>query len=221
MNTNFPDQKFLADLSQHIKTKAEANQSPLEQLITACSISMNWIADYISDPNVSWTLEEIPLDKIYLTGTQPDWNKIIIDQCERSPKKFNELLQSNPKIKELFKEAKFEDRPILIRYEDEQYKMLDGMHRTLGAIIEGRETIEAFVARLNGKPQPQIEPHIIYDFFRAYHRGSNTDKDSLISAIKFLRRAYSNVDDLLKNRFSKNWVPDDKIQEIIQEILKD
>ena len=121
----------------------------------------------------------------------------------------------------MFLDAKYEDIPILIRFEDDKYKVLDGMHRTIAAIREGKETIQAFIARSIGKPAPYCEPHVIYDFLRAYHRKMNLDRNGLIISLRFLRHSYANVDELLINRFNKQWVPDDEIQEIIQEALKD
>jgi len=219
--TNFPDSEFLNNLIRHIQEKVNSSQQPLEKLITHCSAAMNWIADYITDENVAWSKKTLPLDALWLTRTNPKWNVIVIDKCERSPQKLRELLNTDSSIVELFSGAVFEDLPILVRYENEKYKVLDGMHRTIAAIRDGRSDIQVFIAKVQGNPKPKCEPHVVYDLLRAYHRKINTDRSGLITALRFLRHSYANVEDLLKNRFSKSWVPDDEIQTIIQESLKD
>ena len=50
---------------------------------------------------------------------------------------------------------------------------------------------------------------------------SPPDRKSLIVALKVLRKAYVNVDDLLKNRLSPAGIADDEIQAIIQDALTD
>jgi len=222
LKTNFPDKKILDDLVKHIQDKANASQEPLEKLLTSCGAVLNWVADYITDETINWTKENLRIDDLYLTGTKPEWNAIIIDQCQRSPKKFRELLKTDPKIAVLFSEAEFKDLPILVRREEEKNKVLEGMLRTIAAIRDGKETIEAFVARPSGKFRPNCEPHVVYDLLRAYHRGINKDQEGLIIALRFLRHSYANVEHLLKTRFSKPYIPgDDEIQEIIREALKD
>jgi len=222
MQTNFPDKKYLRALIKHLGGKlAKTHRDPIENLLAYSGMAMNWIADYVTDSSILWTKETLPLDSLYLTGTWPEWNKIIIDKSSRSPAKLRQLINSNPKTKNLFKDANWAEIPILIRFEEGKYKVLDGMTRTIAAIRDGKRTITAFVARQKGKrPKPSIEPHVIYDLLRAYHRGLNKDRKSLIIALRFLRKSYTNVDDLLKNRFSKTWVPSDEIQEIIKEALK-
>ncbi|MFC1700859.1 hypothetical protein ACFLZ0_01860 [Patescibacteria group bacterium] len=221
IKTSFPDKEYLIKLVAHLKEKAEKAQSIEEQLLTASSISMNWIADYILDPNVKWTKEILNIDDLFLTGTCPKWNKIIIDRCGRSPKRLRELLSKNIKTKSIFKDVHSQSTnlPILVRCKDGKKKVLDGMHRVLYNVILGHTEIVAFIGKLQGEPRPQCEPHVVYDFLRAYHRGINRDKKGLITALRFLRKSYSNVDYLLRERFSKGWVPSDEIQEIIQKAL--
>ena len=219
--TNFPDDEYLNKLVEHTRDKVNTYQTPLEQLVIYCSASMNWIADYITDENIMWSLETISTDKLYLTGTNPKWNSVIIEQCKRSPNKLQALIKNDPAMAKLFSEATFEELPILVRYDEDKYKVLDGMHRTIAAIREDKKTIQAFVAKPKGDPKPKCEPHVVYDLLKAYHRKINQDRQGLITALRFLRHSYANVEELLKNRFNKSWLPDDEIQEIIQEALKD
>ncbi|MBI2984230.1 MAG: ParB N-terminal domain-containing protein [Candidatus Kerfeldbacteria bacterium] len=221
--STFPDPEYLGRLARHLKDKIEQHQQgqPLEQLLMSCSAAMNWIADFLTDPNVRWTKQELRVDDLWLTGTNPTWNAIIIDRCKRSPAELRAILRSDPQTAALFAEAEFDELPILVRVDDGKYKVLDGMHRVIAAIRDGRESVTAFVARLDGQPRPQCEPHVVYDLLRAYHRGINRDRQALVVALRFLRHAYANVDRLLRERFSKAWVPDDEMQAIIAEALQE
>lgn len=218
--TNFPDKKYLDNLIRHEKEKSKFND-PMDRLMAYSGMSLNWIADYVTDESIRWKKQKLPIKNLYLTGTKPEWNAIIIGQCQRSPQRLKELLKSNLRIKRIFQEAEFKNIPILVRYEDKEYKVLEGMHRAVAAIRDNRQTINAFVAYRKGKFRPRCEAHVIYDLLKAYHRGINKDRNDLIAALRFLSRSYTNVRSLLKNRFSKPYIPsDDKIQDIIREVLK-
>jgi len=222
MKTSFPDKKFLNKLLKYSKKKADISLDVVEQLLIYSGASLNWIGDYVTDKNAQWTKEKLNIDRLYLTGTNPKWNAIIIDRCKRSPQKLREYFIKNKGAKKLFAEAKYQNLPILIRYEDNQYKVLDGMHRTIAAIRDGKKEINAYIVRLKSRPRPQCEAHLVYDLLRSYNRGINKDKNGLVSVLRFLRHSYSNVDDLLRKRFSKPYIPgDDEIQDIIKISLKD
>ncbi|MBI3115176.1 MAG: ParB N-terminal domain-containing protein, partial [Candidatus Kerfeldbacteria bacterium] len=215
----FPDEAFLNELIEHVMEKVSGQQTPLERLQMVCNVAMNWIADYVTDPNVRWTRERVRVDDLYLTGTNPTWNPVIIDRCERSPAKLRETIRADASVAALFADLKADRRPILVRFEKEKPKVLDGMRRVIAAIREDWDTIDAYVARHAGPAQPFCEPHVVYDLLKAYHRGLNRDRASLVTALRFLRGAYGNVDVLLRERFVKAWVPDDEIQDIIREVL--
>lgn len=220
IKTSFPDEKFLAVLTKHQKERTEFFQSIEENLLIYAGANLNWIADYVLDAGVHWTKEDLDIDDLYLTGTCPEWNAIIIEQCQRSPTEFKKLLKDE-KIALMFKRAQFNESPILVRYEKEKYKVLDGMHRVIAAIRGDYSKISAFVGKLEAKPQPQCEPHVVYDFLRAYDRGINKNKADLIAALRFLKGSYSNVEMLLRGRFGKSWISSDEIHEIITKVLKD
>lgn len=217
-NSSFPDKNFLRNLANNLQNITESYQNPEEKLLMYTGAAMNWIGDFITDKNIKWKKAVIEIDKLTLTGTNPKWNRVIIDACGRSPEKFRDFLKI-PKNRRIFSAARFNKAPILIRIENNQHKVLDGMKRVIAAILKDKKTINAFVAKSTWRPRPKCEPHIIYDFLRAYQRGINKNRKDLISALKFLRKSYSNVDDLLKNRFNKNWLPDPKIQKVIKEAL--
>lgn len=220
IETTFPDQQYLESLAKQLEDKAMAGLSSMDKIMIFGNVAMNWLPDLLSDQNIKWRKTKIKVKELVLTGTNPIWNSIIIDKCQRSPEKFQQFLSENPDQIRLFSEAIFDNTPIMIREEsDKSLRVLDGMHRTIAAIRDGFEEIEAFIGTNTNAAKPQCEPHLIYDLLRSYQRQINTDKAGLITSIKYLRKAYSNVDELLRNRFSKSWIPNDEIQAIIQAAL--
>jgi hypothetical protein len=218
--TKFPYKKYLKKLVRNLEAKNAKRQSDIEKLMMHSGVVMNWIADYITDDNIVWKKEKLLIDKLYLTGTNPTRNKIIIDICERSPKKLREYFQKHPNKMKIFKEAVFQNIPILVRYDEKKYKVFDGMHRTIAAIREGKKYITAYVARIKGKPRPKCEAHVVYDLLKTYQRGINRDSKGLESSLRYLKRSYSNIEWLLKHRFNENWVHDRKINRIINNVLR-
>ncbi len=221
MKTNFPDKQYLKDLIASLKDNYEANQDEVQQLLTQSGIALNSIADYITDTNAKWDKKKLKIDELYLTGTNPELNKIIVDRCQHSVIQLRELFKKDKAVMKLFAEFKFSKVPILVVHQNNNYKVLDGMHRVIAAIRDDMLEIEAFVVSLNSQPKPQCEAHVVYDLLRTYHRGINQDKEALIVALKYLKDSYANVEDLLRNRFNKDWLPNDEMQEIIKEVLKD
>lgn len=220
MKTSFPNSKFIKEFAQGVQNKVLPQLSPLEKILVFSGVSMNWQADFLLDETVKWRKRKIKIDELYLTGTNPKWNKIIIDQCQRSPQKFREYLKQNPASRAIFKKAEFVSYPILVRDEGGKMKVFDGMKRVIASLRDGRQEIEAWVAKPSKKPKPEVEPHVIYDFIRSYQRGINKDRKGLLAALRFSRQSYSNVGQLLKERFNAKWLPDKEIQKIIREALK-
>lgn len=218
---SFPDREYLEQLAKKQMDKALAKADVLKRLLMASGAELNWVADFITDASYFWTKEELTLDDLWLTGTGPDWNKVVIDECERSPVKFRQRLKNDPALIPLFKDAVFSDDPILLRYEEEKYKVLEGMNRVIAMLRDGKETVTAFVARPSGTPRPMCEPHVVYDLIRAYDRKLTTDRVGLIAALRLLRSCYANVDGLLRDRFTGGWMPNQEIREIVAEALKD
>lgn len=209
--------EFIHDLADHLERKARERQNDTDRIVTASGILLQWVGDFVSDPNVDWEKAEIKVDDLTLTGTNPEWNGVILETCHRSPTEFREFLHDHPEKKTVFDRATFHPNPILIRRENEKLKVLEGMHRTIAAIRDGRQTLSAWIATSIGPNRPRCEPHVVYDLIRAYARKTTTDRAGLIAALQYLRSAYSNVDQLLAERFSGSWVKDDGLQEIIDE----
>jgi len=209
--------EYLEALAENHKEKVEEKlQDPADRLLMYSGSLLNWVGETINDESISWKLETIPLEKIVMTGTSPEWNKITLEKAGRDPMKLRKLFEDG-NIRNIFKESKFSDVPILIREtEKREYKVLDGMNRVIAAARDGIDEIRAYVGRSKGESQAKIEAHVIYDLIRGFQlRGGS--EDDFKAAIRLLLHTYSNTRGLLENRFSKDWVPDEKVQRLIEE----
>lgn len=219
VKSTFTDKKYIADLIEHLRKTT--SQTPLEELVTLSGVRMNWISDYITDPSTKWKKQSISIDSLTLTGTNPKWNKIVIEKCGRSLIKLRQIFNSAPNTKKIFNRVHYSNIPILVRREGNQLKVLDGMKRVIAAILAGDKNINAFIAKPSLKrAMPKCEPHVVYDLLKAYQRGLNKDKKGLIMALRFLRKSYGNVPNLLKERFCFAWIPDKEMQAIIKKALE-
>jgi hypothetical protein len=216
----FPDQDYLENLIDHLTRKTRQTNKPEDLLLMLSGASLNWIADFVLDESVVWEKREIKVADLYLTGTNPEWNKVIIDKAQRSPEKLQQIMAEIPSVKGLFADCVFDNVPILVRVDGGKLKVLDGIHRLIAAIRDDRKTVIGYVGTKTGDSRPLCEAHVVYDFIRAYQRSAVKDREGLIAALKFLKNNYVNVEGLLRNRFNADWVPDEDVQKIIAEVLK-
>jgi hypothetical protein len=213
--SKFP-KEYLEGLEQNHREKIEELLSVEERILMYSGARLNWIGEFINNKAISWELKTIPVDNLTLTGTGPEWNAIILDRAEGRPDKFRELLK-DPEIRKIFKDSKYIDIPILVRKENDKLKILDGMNRTIAAIRDDIFEIRAYIGTLNGNSLPVVEPHVVYDFIRAYQRGG--EETDFVAGLRFLANSYSNVKTLLEERFNGSWVRNEKVQKLIGEIL--
>lgn len=217
------DKKFLKELADHEKEKVEAELSDRERTIMYAGARLNWVGDYIGNPAMLWEEKDLELEELEFTGN----NEFLINVCERSPKIFQEMITNDPKLKEKYtQDASFGDEAILVRTSDHdfvKYKILDGLHRVVGACLSGRKTIRAMVPQNEKNVKPVCEAHTVYDLIRGFIRNRHNEigREELFFALKLLINTYSNVEDLLKNRFNEEWVKDKATQEIISKVLEE
>lgn len=219
-------EKYIDVLATHEDKKSKSFLDPRGRILVNAGIRLNRIGDFISNPNIKYKLTSVSVNKVLFTGTNPDWNKILIDQCEKSVERFRALTKNNLEIKKKFsKEASFGDEPILMRGPDENglYRVFDGMHRFVGAVLKNKKTIAAYIPINEEKHLPICEAHVAYDLIRGFQRHAKDQqgKRELYYALKLLARTYENVIDLLKNRFNFKHIPDKDVQKIIEKVIKE
>ena len=212
---------LLVDLIQNHQGKARERFSDRgEELLMYSGALLNWVGEWLTDPDVQWEKRTLRVDDLALTGTNPVWNAIVLDRAQRDPRKLRDLLR-DPETAGLFERAQWAPIPILVRVDPQDHrklKVLDGMKRTIAAIRGGQDTIEAWVATRMGLGRPCIEAHVIYDLIRAAQQGRGSLED-LRAALRFLLQAYGNTRDLLEHRFNAEWVRDKKLNAIVQDAL--
>ena len=217
--TDIPPE-YIKQLTQRLKTNALAVELQEKmQLLMYSGALLNWVGEYLSDESIHWHEETVLVKHIYLTGTGPAWNKIIIDQARRKPAELKRLLNENSELKQVFAECQFEDTPILLRQDGEHLKVLNGMHRTIAAIRDKHHYIQAYIGTRSGKPLPLVEPHVVYDILRAFTQYGG-DSDDFIASLRFLIHHYENVQALLQTRFKNEWELNESIAPRIDALLK-
>ena len=215
---DFPKEYLVGLVANHKRKVEETLQDPSGQLLMYSGALLNWEGEFINNEGVSWKLETVPLEKIVMTGTSPEWNNIILEKAERDPMKLRKLFEDE-NVRNVFRGSKFTDDPILIREDEEgKYKVLDGMNRVIAAARDRVDQVKAYVGRSIEKSKTEVEPHVVYDFIRAYQQRGGNEED-LKGGLRFLVDAYTNVRVLLRTRLGPEWIKDEKIQKIIKEVL--
>uniref|UniRef100_A0A7C4M0W3 Uncharacterized protein n=1 Tax=candidate division CPR3 bacterium TaxID=2268181 RepID=A0A7C4M0W3_UNCC3 len=220
-------EKFIKELAKHEREKISYQfEDSRNSILVTSGLHLNWIGDFFSNPKIKWEEKEIAVEKIKFTGTNPKINDILLNQCHRSPKEFRKLIKDNPKIKKEFeKYTSFGNEPILVRKDEDNkgyYKVLDGMHRFVGASLSNKPKIKVWLPINEDVELPYCEPHVVYDLMRGYmrHAKDKEGQKELYYALKLLNRTYANVKDLLKGILGEKWVFDKDVQKIIKKVLK-
>ncbi|NTW22177.1 hypothetical protein HGA34_01370 [Candidatus Falkowbacteria bacterium] len=219
-------EKYLSDLAAHEESKSKKQLDPRGRILVNAGVGLNWIGDYLANPKIKYRKIKLPVEKILFTGTNPGWNKILLERCDKSVEKFSDLMAKNAVVRKKFEtEASFGSEPILLRGPDESgmYRVLDGMHRFVGAVLKDKKTITAYAPINEGKYLPVCEAHVVYDLIRGFQRHAKDKQGEveLYHALKLLTRTYGNATELLKRRFSYKYVADKEVQAVIAKVIKE
>lgn len=215
---------YIENLAQHEKEVSQSDLGARESILVNSGIRLNWLGDFLANSKIKYSLKTLPVEKILFTGTNLDWNEVLIDRCQRSVLKFRELVNQDGKLKKLFeKDSSYDKRPLLVRPDQKEgyYLVVDGMHRFVGAVLAGESQVQAFVPLNLDETLPVCEPHIIYDLIRGYIRNAKDEegKKDLYHALRLLLRTYANAEQLLRERFNSKYVDDEDVQEVIGDAL--
>ena len=134
---------------ESLKGEVEFAEGTVGKILAVSGVPLNLITDSITSENIEWEKRVLKLDDLWLTSTTAEWDKIIIEKCQRSVARLREFIALEKSAGELFAEAKFNEIPILVKFEEGKYKVLDGMQRVVGGVKNGRRVISAFVAKQN------------------------------------------------------------------------
>jgi hypothetical protein len=215
--------QYLKELAKHEKEKCgKYLEDPRKAILVHAGIALNWLGDFFANENIKWEKQIVDVNDIIFTGTNPKTNEILLQKCARKPSRLVPYLKEHPEDKEyLLSEASYSDKPILLRISEGKYKVVDGMHRFVGSVLQEKDEIEAYVAINESEILPVCEPHVVYDLIRGFIRNAKDDegKEDLFHSLKLLSRTYSNVDKLLKERFNSKYESDEDVQEVISKVI--
>ncbi len=216
-------EEYVAALARHEATKSiQVLEDPRDLILVHSGVRLNNIGDYLTDTSIEWHLEDVPVDHIGFCSTTPARNRVLLDQCERSPVRFKQLLASDDQVRATFaRDASFGDEPLLLKKVDGGLRVVDGMHRLVGAILCERLTVSAFVPRDALPILPKCEAHTVYDLIRGYQKNARDEQGQrdLFHGLRLLCRTYANAVDLLRHRFSSRYIPDEDVQQTISSVL--
>lgn len=219
-------EEFLAHHAKYEKKKSEEiMEDPRTKILVHSGALLNWHGDFLGNPEIKHQKKKLPVDKIQFTGTNLEWNEILLVKCERSPARLRELIRHDSKIKgQLLRETSFDYEPICVRDSEERgfYKVWDGMHRFVGKVLKGEKEIWVWHTVNEDETLPYCEAHTVYDLIRGFQRNAHDKlgKKDLIHGLRLLNRTYANVKGLLLNRFNINYVFDEEVQDAIRQALK-
>lgn len=221
-------EQYLQDLADHEEEKSRPLLAdPRVKIRVYGGMRLNWLGDFFGNPNIKWQEQELLVDIILFGGTGLAWDRILIDQCKRSPAKFRELIGRTQGLRAKFEsEVSSGEQPIVVRHSPDRegyYHVLDGMHRFVGAVIGEQTTIKAYVPVNEHEHLPRCESHVVYDLIRGFmrHAADEQGKEGLYQALKLLMRTYENVGDLLRHRFNAQYVRNQDVQDVIQRVLNE
>lgn len=215
--------KHIANMAE-ARTLREIGGDVYKRILVHSGVQLNWLGDYLANPEITWEKRTVAVSQVLFTGTNPEWNDVLIDRCKRSVNAFVELCEEHPRIRDRFaKEASFSQEPILLRRDEaraDHYKVLDGMHRFLGHVLDGDENIEVYIP-VKEDILPLCEAHTVYDLIRGFQRHAYDEQGAqdLEASLRMLLRCYSNARELLEHRFTKEWIHDEWVTAIIKKVL--
>ena len=97
---------YLKSLAEHKWAEFQKTLTAREKLLVIAGIGLNSTGDLLANPKIKFAKKQVTINKIIFTRTSPEWNKILIDKCHRSPKKLQSLLEKNTLLKKKLKKKK-------------------------------------------------------------------------------------------------------------------
>ncbi|MBU0598276.1 hypothetical protein KKF61_04795 [Patescibacteria group bacterium] len=183
----------------------------------------------LSSTKYRWTLRQIKLSEILLTGMSPTINKYTIKKFRRNPLLFAQAWKKDKHMREVIKKTGFKTHPardhfpIFIYKTPQGLQIFDGMRRTLLASIKNKKTIKAWIGNeTNPKGKSLISGGRCH-FLANIHEQANNHNKSLDKAIvrigQEIMTTYRNGHETLTKRIA-GWSYDPKIKQIIKQMEK-
>lgn len=187
---------------------------------------IKYIAHILSDKKYRWKLEDFPLNKIVLTGMSPLIDKYVIKKCERDPLLFRkEWRKSSAMRKEIRKSgfSRHKERdgdPVLIFQKDGEFRVFDGMRRTLLAATRGEDKIKAWIGyekNKKGKPLISVSRCLFLADILSLSRKNKDLQQAVLKISKEIAKNYRNGRKTIIKRIA-NWSHDPDIKKTLEKI---
>lgn len=198
---------YRLQLLDHVKGKVyQRHGGDIDHMLVMYTGGINnWLSFYLGDPNIRWQLRKVRVDSLTLTGLHPEWHDWITEYCKRSPVRLRRLLVEKPElVGDIFNKVEDPNIPILVLERDGKRLIIDGMHRTVHALVEELEYIWAYVTHVpvDGY-KPVTVPDVPTDPAYLAKRGRTLTPQQLIRAIDLLAAYTPGIDEILKGWLEK------------------
>lgn len=190
---------------------------------------LNSVFAILSDEKYQWKLKEIPINKIYLTGMSPVFDKYIIKKFNRSPEAFAKAWKNSKIMRQeltkagLAEQKEIVNSPALVYKLADSYRVFDGMHRVLLALTKNQKSIKAWVGyKVNAKGRSLISANRCYFLSNLYNQAKSKDKNlekAIIRIGKEINKDYRNGREVLLKRII-GWSHDQKIKSLFAAMIK-
>lgn len=199
------------------------------QLVSGISegYKMKWVYRVLTDNKYSWTLEQIALDDVTLTGMS-EFMDNVINQANGKPSNFAQIWAKNPEFAKtpdgagIKAHLERDDFPILLWERYDQLHVFDGMRRTCVAAITQKTEITAWVGRITNLDGQMMVNKDKVLFLRAlYDESPDKDAELLDGIVKVMKgyiKLTRNGREVVENVLNK-WKDDPNLVEVVEEIL--
>lgn len=183
---------------------------------------INHVADGITDEGLDWYEVDLPVAHIKLTGIRPPINKLMYsDSVQRDPLRFAEYLQNyyakhpdpanDPEdLNELRPDGRTITHATLFTMEtpDGDIGMLDGSHRLIALVMQGKRHVRVFSAVPNGKPHRSVVAEATFKrLAKLYMSHSDpTEREQILATTALLARDSANGRQAIQNYWIRHTV---------------
>jgi len=198
------------------------------------SVSMGFratsVVPYITSMNFRWKRKSIEVDKLWFGGEVGPIDSLgadtsVTDVREKMHDPANqEILEATRRsLQEHRTDAATKDLPILILEKDQQrLRTIDGNHRLLQAVVDGKDAIEANIGRATDTPKlfgHWVSTSVMLEMIFWCKHGQETDSDRITSTAKQI--AYLIEDSAVGKWYFFNRVGrGDDIRDSVREIVR-
>jgi len=169
------------------------------RLLEALSFTyrLNAVFWTLSDDGFVWSKEEVSCGNLVLTGMTPQIDKVTYSEAvQNNPLKFRDYLityfkkfpDSDPEGLGQFrpKGTNVEYPTIILVSRDEKLRLLDGSNRLMAQLLNGQETINAYIGKKVKDGKMKLGDSTFWLLRKAYETGDENTKQAILTVVKEL-----------------------------------